>query len=41
VTLARPSLRMGDVPRMGPGSGMVFGRFRVSGKDKTIGSGWE
>src|ERR1039458_6754630 len=41
VTLARPSLRIGDVPIMRVGSGIVAERFRVSGKDKTIGDGWE
>lgn len=41
VTLARPSLRIGDVPTMGLGSVITVRRFRVSGKDKTISGGWE
>ena len=41
VTLARPSLRMGDVPTMGPGSGIGVRRFRVSDEDRTISGGWE
>src|SRR5580658_9629916 len=35
VTLARPSLRMGDVPMMGPTSGIAVRRFRVSDEDRT------
>src|ERR1017187_2754497 len=41
VTLARPSLRMGEVPTMGPGSGIGVMRFRVSDEDRTKWGGWE
>ena len=41
VTLARPSLRMGDVPTMGPGSGIGVRRSRVSNKDRAKRRAWE
>src|ERR1035441_1216858 len=41
VTLARPSLRMGDAPTMGPRSGIGVRRFRISNEDRGKRRAWE